>query len=72
MKPEHIKVREVGENPAAEVITDAIATVDRAEEAVMTAVTARAHQIGAETWPVRMPLVDAAENLQRPRSICGA
>ena len=33
MKPEHIKVREVGENPAAEVITDAIATVDRAEEA---------------------------------------
>ena len=50
----------VGTDPAAEALADAITVVDRAAEAGVDVSTARARQSGADVWPARMLLVDAA------------
>jgi LysM repeat protein len=62
MNPERVKVRTAGEDPAAELIADAVATVDRVDDNGVDVVTARAHQAGADTWPARMLLLDAGDD----------
>lgn len=44
----------------SEVLADAIATVDRSQAAGSDVVTARSAHMGAEVWPARLLLIDAA------------
>ena len=48
-----------GPDPAAEVLADAVNTIDRAGDHHDDVATARAHQAGADTWHARLLLVDA-------------
>jgi LysM repeat protein len=50
----------VGRDPAAAALADAITVIDRCTEAGVDVSTARARQSGADPWPARMLLVDAA------------
>lgn len=50
----------VGADPAAQALADAIAVIDRSTEAGVDVSTARACQSGADPWPARLLLVDAA------------
>ncbi|WP_338752172.1 LysM peptidoglycan-binding domain-containing protein [Janibacter alittae] len=54
-------------DPAAEVLADAVTTVDRSGELGADVATARAHQAGADTWHARLLLVDAAAD--RPEAL---
>ncbi|MFC8501028.1 LysM peptidoglycan-binding domain-containing protein [Pedococcus sp. NPDC057267] len=51
---------DVDNDPAAEVLADAITMIDRSVDAGTDVTTARARQVGADTWPARLLLVDAA------------
>ncbi|MDN5715651.1 MAG: LysM peptidoglycan-binding domain-containing protein [Janibacter sp.] len=66
MDPDRINTH-TGADPAAEVLADAVATIDRAREAGTDVATARARQTGADTWHARMLLVDAAS--ERPDAL---
>lgn len=61
MNTDRIHVRtDVDSDPAAEVLADAITMIDRSVDAGADVTTARARQVGADTWPARLLLVDAA------------
>jgi LysM repeat protein len=47
-------------DPIAEFLADAVATVDRVDDADTDVTTARSHQVGSDAWPARLLLVDAA------------
>lgn len=47
---------------AAEALTDAVAMVDRANEAGADVVTARAAQLGDDTWPSRLLVLDTEQD----------
>jgi len=53
-----------GTDPAAEALADAITVIDRSTEAALDVTTARARQSGADPWPARMLLVDAADGTE--------
>lgn len=53
---------ETSSDPIAEMLADAVHTVDRARDAGTDAATARAHQAGADAWPARLLLVDAVND----------
>ncbi|KQU67959.1 LysM peptidoglycan-binding domain-containing protein [Phycicoccus sp. Root101] len=63
MNTDRIHVHAAGEeDPAAQALADAITMIDRSAEADADIVTARARQDGAEAWPARLLLVEAAED----------
>ena len=49
-------------DPIAEFLADAVATIDRVDEEDTDVTTARARQSGADAWPARVLLVDAANS----------
>ncbi|CAN7514691.1 LysM peptidoglycan-binding domain-containing protein [Knoellia sp. LjRoot47] len=63
MNTDRIRVHAGGHaDPAAEVLADAIDMIDRSAETGVDVATARARQDGAESWPARILLVDAADD----------
>ena len=65
MNTDRIHVHTAGEgDPAAEALADAITMIDRSAEADADIATARARQDGADAWPARLLLVDAAEQTE--------
>ncbi|CCH75953.1 putative membrane protein [Nostocoides japonicum T1-X7] len=63
MNTDRIRVHAGGSaDPAAEVLADAIDMIDRSAESGVDVATARARQDGAESWPARVLLVDAADS----------
>ena len=59
INPNRIRSHTTAEDPAADVLADAVNTIDRASEHDHDAVTARAHMTGADAWPARLILMDA-------------
>jgi len=49
-----------GDRVAAEILANAVATIDRSQAAGADVVTGRAAQVGDDVWPARLLLVDAA------------
>ena len=65
MNTDRIHVHAGGEaDPAAEALADAITMIDRSAEADADIATARARQDGADAWPARLLLVDAADETE--------
>src|ERR1035437_7617803 len=60
MNPQRVRYHDAGADLAAEVLTDAVATIDRVAALRHDVTTARAAQLGDDTWPSRLLLVDAA------------
>ena len=63
MNPDRLRVH-TGGDPAADVLTEAIATLDRVHDIAGDlgddVATARAAQAGADAWPARLLILDAA------------
>ena len=59
MNPQRVRYHDDGADLAAEMLTDAVATIDRVAAVGHDVTTARAAQLGDDTWPSRMLLVDA-------------
>jgi hypothetical protein len=60
MNPQRVRYHDAGPDLTAEVLTDAVATIDRVAAVARDVTTARAAQLGDDTWPSRLLLVDAA------------
>jgi len=60
MNPQRVRYHDVGADLATEVLTDAVATIDRLAAVGHDVTTARAAQLGDATWPSRLLMVDAA------------
>ena len=58
LNPDRVRTHPVGTDPAAELIADAIATIGRGGEVEHGVATARAQQLGADSWPARLLLID--------------
>ncbi|MBM6402298.1 LysM peptidoglycan-binding domain-containing protein [Phycicoccus sonneratiae] len=59
LNPTRIRAHHISGDPAADVLADAVNTIDRARAHDHDAVTARAAMAGADTWPARLLLLDA-------------
>jgi nucleoid-associated protein YgaU len=59
--PERVRVHRSGGQPVAEALADAMATLDRAIAVDRDVPTARAGQLGEDTWPGRLLLLAAAD-----------
>jgi nucleoid-associated protein YgaU len=60
MNSQRVRYHDGGSDLAAEVLTDAVATIDRVAALGHDVTTARAAQLGDDTWPSRLLMVDAA------------
>ena len=60
MNAQRVRYHDDGAGLAAEVLTDAVATIDRVAALGHDVPTARAAQLGDDTWPSRLLMVDAA------------
>ena len=60
MNSQRVRYHDGGPDLAAEVLTDAVATIDRVAAVGHEVTTARAAQLGDDTWPSRLLMVDAA------------
>jgi LysM repeat protein len=58
LNPDRVHTHPVGTDPAPELIADAIATIGRADEVEHGVATARAQQLGADSWPAQLLLID--------------
>ena len=61
MNPRRVRYHDGGADLAAEVLIDADATIDRVAVVGHGVTTSRAAQLGDDTWPSRLLLVDAAD-----------
>jgi hypothetical protein len=61
MNPHRVRFHPVGNDAAAEVLTEAVAMVDRTTAVNLDTATARAAQLGDDTWPSRLLLLAAAD-----------
>ncbi|GAA2469247.1 LysM peptidoglycan-binding domain-containing protein [Terrabacter carboxydivorans] len=59
MNPDRLRVH-TGGDPAADVLTEGIQTIDRVHDLGDDVATARAAQSGADAWPARLVILDAA------------
>ncbi|KGN41895.1 LysM peptidoglycan-binding domain-containing protein [Knoellia aerolata] len=59
MNPERMRVH-TGDDPATDLVADAVAMIDRSQDAGTDVSSARAAQLGADPWPARMLMVDTA------------
>lgn len=69
MNTDRIHVHTAGDDdsdPAAQALADAITLIDRSAETGVDVATARSRQEGADAWPARILLVDAAEDSEDP------
>ena len=64
----HVHTVDDDSDPAAEALADAITLIDRSAETGVDVATARSRQEGADAWPARILLVDAAEESEEPFS----
>ena len=60
MNPQCVRYHDGDTDLAAEVLTDAVATIDRLAAVGHDVTTARAAQLSDDTWPSRLLLLDAA------------
>jgi nucleoid-associated protein YgaU len=60
MNPQCVRYHDGDADLAAEVLTDAVATIDRVAALGHDVTTARVAQLGDDTWPSRLLLLDAA------------
>ncbi len=60
MNPDRIRTHHIDTDPVADLLTDAVHTIDRTRDLGLDVTTARSTQAGADAWPARMLLIDAA------------
>ena len=60
MNPQRVRYHDGGADLAAEVLSDAVATIDRVAAMGHDVTTARSAQLGDDTWPSRLLMVDTA------------
>ena len=60
MNRDRVHVHDHSPDVVGDVLADAVSTVDRARAAAMNVSAARAAQAGADSWPARMLVIDAA------------
>ncbi|WP_353952493.1 LysM peptidoglycan-binding domain-containing protein [Knoellia sp. S7-12] len=58
LNPDRVRPHTPSTDPAAEVLADAVNTIDRAADHDDDATTARAHIAGPDAWPARMLVID--------------
>jgi LysM repeat protein len=61
MNPDRVRSHPAGTDPAAELIAEAVATLGRGGEVEHGVATARAQQLGADSWPARLLLIDITD-----------
>ena len=61
LNPDRVRTHPAGTDPAAELIADAIATLGRGDEVEHGVATARAQQLGADSWPARLLMIDITD-----------
>ena len=61
LNPDRVRTHPAGTDPAAELIADAIATLGRGDEVEQGVATARAQQLGADSWPARLLMIDITD-----------
>ena len=67
MNPQRIRYHDGGPDLAAEVLTDAVATIDRVAALRHDVITARAAQLGNDTWPSRRLRPASADSARSSR-----
>ena len=60
LNPDRVRPHTPGTDPAAQVLADAVNTIDRAADHDDDVTTARAHLAGADAWDARILLIDTA------------
>ena len=60
LNPDRVRPHTPHADPAAQVLADAVNTIDRAADHDHDATTARAHIAGPDAWPARILFIDAA------------
>jgi hypothetical protein len=66
MNPERVQVHPLDDDPSAQILADAIAMINRSNDAGVDVATARATQAGADSWPATVLLVDTSRSHTRP------
>ena len=61
LNPDRVRTHPAGTDPAAELIADAVATLGRGDEVEQGVATARAQQLGADSWPARLLMIDITD-----------
>jgi LysM repeat protein len=61
LNPDRVRTHPAGTDPAAELIADASATLGRGDEVEHGTATARAQQLGADSWPARLLMIDITD-----------
>jgi LysM repeat protein len=61
LNPDRVRTQPPGTDPTAELIADAVATLERGDEAEHGLATARAQQAGADSWRARLLLIDVTD-----------
>lgn len=61
MNPDRVRFHRLGADPAADILADAVAVLDRADQARCDVASARATGQGDDAWPARVLLVEAGE-----------
>ena len=59
MTPKRVRYHDAGADVAPQVLTDALATIERVAAVGQDLTTARAAQLGDDTWPSRLLLIGA-------------
>jgi hypothetical protein len=62
MNPQSVRYHDAGAHLPAGLLTDALATIGRVTALGHDVTTTRAAQIGDDTWPSRILLIDAASS----------
>ncbi len=60
LNPDRVRPHTPSTDPAAQVLADAVNTIDRAADHDHDTTTARAHIAGPDAWPARILFIDAA------------
>ena len=67
LNPDRIRVYDPhASDPVEELLADAVQTIDRAADVGADVATARARRAGADAWPARLLLADAAHRRRHP------
>jgi hypothetical protein len=61
LNPDRVRTHATGTDPAADLIADAVATLGRGGEVEHGVATARAQQLGADSWPARLLMIDITD-----------
>jgi LysM repeat protein len=61
LNPDRVRTHATGTDPMAELIADTVATLGRGDEVEHGVATARAQQLGADSWPARLLMIDITD-----------